>query len=157
MSARERLQQLFRSDTFQEIGGRVTYQCTASGMTASHVAGDAAIAGTGLVMSVNAGGARIQEGVDALPGYGRVFWRNVDLSSVVAQIAMIAGLCAGGAAYALGLMDWIIMSRENARLFLAGPQVVKSAAGRGRSCFGCWIGAGFSKFTVGSQRHHCRL
>jgi acetyl-CoA carboxylase carboxyltransferase component len=86
--------------------------------------------GTPLVMIADSGGARIQEGVDALSGYGRVFNRNVDLSGVVPQIAVIAGPCAGGAAYAPALMDWIIMTRENAQLFITGPQVIKSVTGR---------------------------
>jgi acetyl-CoA carboxylase carboxyltransferase component len=86
--------------------------------------------GTPFVMIADSGGARIQEGVDALSGYGRVFHRNVDLSGVVPQIAVIAGPCAGGAAYAPALMDWIIMTRENAQLFITGPQVIKSVTGR---------------------------
>lgn len=86
--------------------------------------------GSPFVMIADSGGARIQEGVDALSGYGRVFRRNVDLSGVVPQIAVIAGPCAGGAAYAPALMDWIIMTRENAQLFITGPQVIKSVTGR---------------------------
>ncbi len=86
--------------------------------------------GTPLVMIADSGGARIQEGVDALSGYGRVFHRNIDLSGVVPQIAIIAGPCAGGAAYAPALMDWIIMTREHAQLFITGPQVIKSVTGR---------------------------
>jgi acetyl-CoA carboxylase carboxyltransferase component len=86
--------------------------------------------GTPVVMIADSGGARIQEGVDALAGYGRVFHRNVDLSGVVPQIAVIAGPCAGGAAYAPALMDWIVMTRANAQLFITGPQVIKSVTGR---------------------------
>jgi acetyl-CoA carboxylase carboxyltransferase component len=86
--------------------------------------------GTPLVMIADSGGARIQEGVDALSGYGQVFHRNVDLSGVVPQIALIAGPCAGGASYAPALMDWLVMTRTNAQLFITGPQVIKSVTGR---------------------------
>src|SRR5215203_209270 len=72
--------------------------------------------GTPLIGFKDSGGARIQEGVDALAGYGEVFYRNVSLSGVVPQIAIIAGPCAGGAAYSPALMDFIIMTR-NAQMF----------------------------------------
>ncbi|TWT81974.1 Methylmalonyl-CoA carboxyltransferase 12S subunit [Planctomycetes bacterium CA13] len=77
----------------------------------------------------DSGGARIQEGVDALSGYGQVFYRNVVLSGCVPQIAVIAGNCAGGAAYSPALMDFLIMTRENANMFICGPQVIKAATG----------------------------
>ncbi len=86
--------------------------------------------GTPMVGFKDSGGARIQEGVDALSGYGEVFHRNVVLSGVVPQIAVIAGPCAGGAAYSPALMDYIIMTEENAQLFITGPQVIKSVTGR---------------------------
>ncbi|EMI44750.1 acyl-CoA carboxylase subunit beta [Rhodopirellula sp. SWK7] len=77
----------------------------------------------------DSGGARIQEGVDALSGYGQVFYRNVALSGLVPQIAVIAGSCAGGAAYSPALMDFLIMTRDNASMFICGPQVIKAATG----------------------------
>ncbi len=77
----------------------------------------------------DSGGARIQEGVDALSGYGQVFYRNVELSGLVPQIAVIAGSCAGGAAYSPALMDFLIMTRDNANMFICGPQVIKAATG----------------------------
>lgn len=77
----------------------------------------------------DSGGARIQEAVESLSGYGQVFFRNVELSGVVPQIAVIAGNCAGGAAYSPALMDFLIMSRENANMFICGPQVIKAATG----------------------------
>jgi len=86
--------------------------------------------GTPLVGIKDSGGARIQEGVDALSGYGEVFYRNVVLSGVVPQIAIIAGPCAGGASYSPALMDYIIMTRQNAQLFITGPQVIKAVTGR---------------------------
>ncbi|MBK8176462.1 MAG: acyl-CoA carboxylase subunit beta [Rhodospirillales bacterium] len=86
--------------------------------------------GTPVVAFKDSGGARIQEGVDALSGYGDVFYRNVLLSGVVPQIAIIAGPCAGGASYSPALMDWIIMTRQNAHMFITGPQVIKAVTGR---------------------------
>ena len=82
------------------------------------------------IVGVNdSGGARIQEGVESLAGYGQVFYRNVLLSGCVPQIGVIAGNCAGGAAYSPALMDFLIMTRENANMFICGPQVIKAATG----------------------------
>jgi propionyl-CoA carboxylase beta chain len=82
------------------------------------------------VVGVNdSGGARIQEGVDSLSGYGQVFFKNVLLSGVVPQVAVIAGPCAGGAAYSPALTDFLIMTRHNANMFICGPDVIKSATG----------------------------
>jgi propionyl-CoA carboxylase beta chain len=82
------------------------------------------------VVGVNdSGGARIQEGVDSLSGYGQVFFKNVLLSGVVPQIAVIAGPCAGGAAYSPALTDFLIMTRENSNMFICGPDVIKAATG----------------------------
>ncbi len=77
----------------------------------------------------DSGGARIQEGVDSLSGYGQVFYRNVLLSGVVPQIAVISGPCAGGAAYSPALMDFLIMTRKNSVMFICGPDVIKAATG----------------------------
>lgn len=82
------------------------------------------------VIGVNdSGGARIQEGVESLAGYGQIFYQNVALSGVVPQISIIAGPCAGGAAYSPALMDFIIMTEKNSNLFICGPQVIKAATG----------------------------
>ncbi len=82
------------------------------------------------VVGINdSGGARIQEGVDSLSGYGQVFFKNVFLSGVVPQVAVIAGPCAGGAAYSPALADFLIMTRENANMFICGPGVIQSATG----------------------------
>ncbi len=82
------------------------------------------------VVGVNdSGGARIQEGVEALSGYGQIFYQNVACSGVVPQISVIAGPCAGGAAYSPALMDFIIMTKKNSNLFICGPQVIKAATG----------------------------
>ncbi|MFI3290793.1 MAG: acyl-CoA carboxylase subunit beta [Opitutales bacterium] len=82
------------------------------------------------IMGVNdSGGARIQEAVEALSGYGQIFFENVRASGVVPQISIIAGPCAGGAAYSPALMDFIIMTKTNSNLFICGPQVITAATG----------------------------
>ncbi len=82
------------------------------------------------IVGINdSGGARIQEGVDSLSGYGQVFFRNVSASGLVPQIAIIAGPCAGGAAYSPALMDFLIMVRGSANMFICGPSVIKAATG----------------------------
>jgi len=86
--------------------------------------------GIPLIAFKDSGGARIQEGVDALSGYGRVFYNNVLLSGVVPQVAIVAGPCAGGAAYSPALMDFIIMTEKNARMFITGPEVIRAVTGR---------------------------
>jgi len=87
-------------------------------------------AGIPIVGINDSGGARIQEGVDALSGYGQIFFRNVAASGLVPQIAIIAGPCAGGAAYSPALMDFLIMVRNSAtNMFICGPQVIKAATG----------------------------
>ena len=89
----------------------------------------AAKAGIPLVAFKDSGGARIQESVDALSGYGHVFYHNVLLSGVVPQIAVVCGPCAGGASYSPALMDFIIMTRS-AHMFITGPEVIKAVTGR---------------------------
>ncbi len=83
------------------------------------------------VIGINdSGGARIQEGDDSLSGYGQIFFRNVLLSGVVPQISIIAGPCAGGAAYSPALTDFIIMTKKNAQMFICGPDVIKASTGQ---------------------------
>jgi acetyl-CoA carboxylase carboxyltransferase component len=77
---------------------------------------------------VGSGGARMQEGVNALGGYARIFRRTVALSGLVPQISIISGLSAGGGAYSPALTDWIVMT-EGASMFLTGPGVVREALG----------------------------
>lgn len=86
--------------------------------------------GIPLVAFKDSGGARIQESVDALSGYGQVFYQNVLMSGVVPQIAVICGPCAGGASYSPALMDFIVMTRHNAQMFITGPEVIKAVTGR---------------------------
>lgn len=88
----------------------------------------ARITGTPFVFINDSGGARVQEGIDSLSGYGRVFFNNVLLSGVVPQISIIAGPCAGGAAYSPALTDFIIQTR-NSHMFITGPNVIKAVTG----------------------------
>ena len=74
----------------------------------------------------DSGGARIQEGVDALCGYGDLFYQNVRASGTVPQISIIAGPCAGGAVYSPGITDFIFAVDQISQLFITGPKVVKS-------------------------------
>lgn len=84
--------------------------------------------GTPFVLINDSGGARVQEGIDSLSGYGQVFYANVLLSGAVPQISIIAGPCAGGAAYAPALTDFIIQTRK-AHMFITGPGVIKQVTG----------------------------
>ncbi|MEY3020733.1 MAG: hypothetical protein RLZZ272_1717 [Actinomycetota bacterium] len=84
--------------------------------------------GTPVIGINDSGGARIQEGVAALDGYGRVFRANVAASGRVPQLALVLGPCAGGAVYSPALMDFTIMS-DAATMFLTGPRVVQSVTG----------------------------
>ena len=74
----------------------------------------------------DAGGARIQEGVDALGGYGEVFTRNVMASGVIPQISVIMGPCAGGDVYSPAMTDFIFMVKDTSYMFVTGPDVVKT-------------------------------
>jgi len=172
LSARERIETLFREDTFQEIGMHAHHNAVSFGMEGRQLPTDGVITGTGYVGNMqvasfsqdfsvlagtmgkmqarkivrlmrhalrvgvpmvafkDSGGARIQEGVDALSGYGDVFYYNVMLSGVVPQIAVVLGPCAGGAAYSPALMDFVIMTRRNSYMFLTGPEVIKAVTGR---------------------------
>jgi len=82
------------------------------------------------VIGINdSGGARIQEAVDALAGYGDIFYRNTLASGVVPQISVIMGPCAGGAVYSPGLTDFIFMVDKTSNMFITGPQVIKAVTG----------------------------
>ena len=77
----------------------------------------------------DSGGARIQEGVDALRGYGDIFYRNTLASGVIPQISIIMGPCAGGAVYSPALTDFTVMVDKTANMFITGPQVIKAVTG----------------------------
>lgn len=74
----------------------------------------------------DSGGARIQEGIDALAGYAEIFQRNVMSSGVIPQISVIMGPCAGGAVYSPALTDFTFMVKDTSYLYITGPDVVKS-------------------------------
>ena len=84
--------------------------------------------GSPFIFVNDSGGARVQEGIDSLAGYGRVFYNNVMLSGVVPQISLICGPCAGGAAYSPALTDFIIQTKA-AQMFITGPTVIKQVTG----------------------------
>ncbi|MFC9396386.1 acyl-CoA carboxylase subunit beta [Streptomyces sp. NPDC057027] len=91
---------------------------------------DMAIAAGAPLVSLNDGaGARIQEGVTALAGYGGIFQRNSRASGVIPQISVMLGPCAGGAAYSPALTDFVFMVRETSQMFITGPDVVKAVTG----------------------------
>lgn len=172
LTARERLDKLFTTGTFLEMGAHAQQVGHDLGERKKDVPCDGVVTGTGIVdgrpvaafsqdflvlggtlgrvhaqkicdvMDVamkngmpvvglnDSGGARIQEGVQALSGYGQVFFQNVELSGVVPQIALILGPCAGGAAYSPALCDFVIMSRRNASMFICGPEVIRAVTGQ---------------------------
>jgi len=77
----------------------------------------------------DSGGARIQEGVDALSGYGNIFYRNSCASGVIPQISAIMGPTAGGAVYSPAMTDWIFMTKKSSYMFITGPDVIKGVTG----------------------------
>jgi methylmalonyl-CoA decarboxylase alpha subunit len=84
----------------------------------------------------DSGGARIQEGVDALKGYGDIFYRNTLASGVIPQISVILGPCAGGAVYSPAIGDFIVMTKnQNCYMFITGPAVVKAVTGEDVTAF----------------------
>jgi acetyl-CoA carboxylase carboxyltransferase component len=111
----------------------------------------------------DSGGARIQEGVMSLAGYGEVFQRNVRLSGVVPQLSVILGPCAGGAVYSPALTDFVIMVRGQAQMFITGPDVIHAVTGEtvtmeelgGAETHGAT--SGVSHFAAGSDREALEL
>ena len=95
-----------------------------------HKVMDLAISVGAPMIGLNDGaGARIQEGVVSLDGYGGIFWRNVQASGVIPQISVILGPCAGGAVYSPAMTDFIFMVREKSHMFITGPDVVRTVTG----------------------------
>ena len=85
--------------------------------------------GAPLVALKDSGGARIQEGVVSLDGYGKIFLRNVRASGVVPQISVIMGPCAGGAVYSPAITDFVYQVNETSHLFITGPDVIRAVTG----------------------------
>jgi acetyl-CoA carboxylase carboxyltransferase component len=79
------------------------------------------------IIGINdSGGARIQEGIDSLYGYGEIFYRNSRASGVIPQISVIMGPCAGGAVYSPAITDFVFMTQNTSQMFITGPQVIKA-------------------------------
>lgn len=85
--------------------------------------------GAPLVMLNDSGGARIQEGIGSLCGYGEIFFRNTRASGVIPQISLIMGPCAGGAVYSPGITDFVAMVKGSSNMFITGPDVIKTVTG----------------------------
>jgi acetyl-CoA carboxylase carboxyltransferase component len=107
------------------MGGSLGRSHAESIVRVMHLAGEA---GTPVVGLVESGGARLQDGHEALAGYGRIFRASVELSHRVPQISVVTGVSAGGGAYSPALTDFVVMT-DAARMFLTGPKVVREALG----------------------------
>lgn len=94
----------------------------------------------------DSGGARIQEGVNALAGYGEIFFRNTLASGVIPQISVILGPCAGGAVYSPALTDFVFMVDNISKMFITGPEVIKTV-----------LGEEISMEELGGARVHCEM
>lgn len=114
------------SQDFTVAGGSVG---EASARKIAEIMDNALKTGDPFVFINDGAGARIQEGVDSLSGYGKIFFRNVLLSGVVPQISIIAGPCAGGAAYSPALTDFIIQVQQEGQMYITGPSVIKEVTG----------------------------
>lgn len=93
----------------------------------------------------DSGGARIQEGVNALAGYGEIFFRNTMASGVIPQISVILGPCAGGAVYSPALTDYVFMVDKISKMFITGPEVIKTV-----------LGEEISMEELGGAKVHCQ-
>ena len=123
---------------FGTIDGRIVYvyaqDFTVSGGSLGKAHADKICKIMDMAMKVGApviglpdsGGARVQEGIDSLAGYGDIFMRNVSASGVIPQISAIMGPCAGGAVYSPAITDFIFMNRQTSYMFVTGPKVVKT-------------------------------
>jgi len=111
------------SQNFTVLGGSLS---GAFGEKVCKVMDLAVRSGAPLIGLNDSGGARIQEGVMSLGGYGEIFKRNVWSSGVVPQISVIMGPCAGGAVYSPALTDFVIMVEKTSNMFITGPQVIKA-------------------------------
>ncbi len=114
------------SQDFTVAGGAVG---EATAKKISDLQDDALKTGDPMIFINDSGGARIQEGVGSLAGYGDIFYRNIKASGVVPQISIISGPCAGGAAYSPALTDFIIQVRHEGQMYITGPSVIKQVTG----------------------------
>ncbi len=120
-----RLVYIFAQD-FTVIGGSLGEMHAAKIVKAQEMA---LKVGAPLIGINDSGGARIQEGVDALSGYGKIFYNNTIASGVIPQISVILGPCAGGAVYSPALTDFIFMVKNISKMFITGPDVIKTVTG----------------------------
>jgi len=123
---------------FGKIDGRLVYVFSqdftvfGGSLSGAHAAKicklmDLALKNGAPVIGLNdSGGARIQEGVEALGGYAEIFWRNVQASGVIPQISVVMGPCAGGAVYSPAMTDFIYMVEKTSFMFVTGPDVIKT-------------------------------
>ncbi len=114
------------SQDFTVAGGAVG---EATARKISDLQDDALKTGDPMVFINDSGGARIQEGVGSLAGYGDIFYRNIKASGVIPQISIISGPCAGGAAYSPALTDFIIQVRHEGQMYITGPSIIKQVTG----------------------------
>ncbi len=114
------------SEDFTQLGGSLGRTHADKIAKLMDMAADARVPVIGILDS---GGARIQEGVDSLDGYGEIFLRNTKYSGIVPQISIILGPCAGGAVYSPALTDFVFMVKGISHMFVTGPEVVKAATG----------------------------
>ena len=148
-TARERIEMLLDEGSFEEYDMFKEHRCHNFGMEKKQFLGDGVVAGSGTIMSQkickvmdmamkmgapviginDSGGARIQEGINALAGYAEIFERNILASGVIPQISGIFGPCAGGAVYSPALTDFTLMMENTSYMFLTGPKVVKTVTG----------------------------
>ena len=115
------------SQDFTSMGGTLS---EIHGKKICHIIDSAMKAGCPVIGINDSGGARIQDGVESLYGYGQMFFRNTQASGVIPQICVIAGPCAGGAVYSPALMDFIFMVKGISYAFITGPRVVKAVMGQ---------------------------
>ncbi len=94
----------------------------------------------------DSGGARIQEGVNSLAGYGEIFFRNTLASGVIPQLSVILGPCAGGAVYSPALTDFVFVVDKISKMFITGPEVIKTV-----------LGEEISMEELGGARVHCEV
>jgi acetyl-CoA carboxylase carboxyltransferase component len=114
------------SEDFTQLGGSLGRTHADKIAKLMDMAAEARVPVIGILDS---GGARIQEGVDSLDGYGEIFYRNTKYSGIVPQISIIVGPCAGGAVYSPALTDFVFMVKGLSHMFVTGPEVVKAATG----------------------------
>jgi len=168
LTARERIELLFDTGTFQELNRFVQHHCTNFGMDKVSIPADGVVTGYGkvngitvcvfaqdftsrggtlgemhakkickimdmamnikapLIGLIDSGGARIQEGVNALDGYGKIFFRNSRASGVIPQISAIMGPAAGGAVYSPAMTDFVFMVKKTSYMYITGPNVVRA-------------------------------